>query len=138
VYELSRDLFRAIRPGLAPDARDPGRPARRLLAICEESVAQVAQTPSARRLHAARLFTRVRPLYPASEQLALLRRVDAAIEDVHDRLVARVGERSGGLMRCAAVNRRGNPCMREPIPGLRHCPSHRHLEAAAPLLAAAV
>ena len=34
---------------------------------------------------------------------------------------------ANSLLRCAAVNRRGKPCGREPLRGLRYCPSHQHL-----------
>ena len=129
MYELSRELFRALRPGIMSDRRHPSRPARLLLALCEESVAQVARTPSARRLHASRLFGQARSLFPPNVQLALLDRIEREIEDVHRRLIERSGGRTGGLLRCAATTRRHAPCMREPIPGLRYCPSHRHLEA---------
>lgn len=130
MYELSRDLFRALRPGLIADPRDPGRPSRTLLALCEESVGRIARTPAARRLHAKRLFAQARALFPPNAQLELVARIERAVESVHDGLVAQTEGRTGGLLRCAAMTRRNTPCMREPIPGLRHCPSHRHLEQA--------
>lgn len=129
VYELSRELFRSIRPGLVPDRRDPARPARTLLGLCEDAVQRIAQTPAARRRHAMRLFTQVRSLFPPSEQLQLATRIEVAVADVHDRLVEHTAGRSGGLLRCAATTRRHTPCMREPVPGIRYCPSHRHLDA---------
>ena len=128
MYELSRDLFRALRPGLITDPRDPARPSRTLLTLCEESVARIARTPAARRLHATRLFTQARALFPPNTQLELVSRIERAVENVHQRLIEQVEGRPGGLLRCAAMTRRNTPCMREPIPGLRHCPSHRHLE----------
>ena len=138
MYELSRAMFRVLNTGLLPDARSPGRPARVLLGLCEETVALVARTPSTRRLHARRLFARARPLFAPSAQLELLDRIERAIDDVHTQLIARTTGRSGGLLRCAAMTRRNTPCMREPIPGLRYCPSHRHLAGVEPALAGAI
>ena len=134
MYELSRDLFRTIRPGLLPDRRDPARPARTLLALCEDAVRCTAQSPAARRLHAKRLFAQARSFYPPSDQLALSTRIEVAMAEVHGRLVEHTGGRTGGLLRCAATTRRHTACMREPIPGLRYCPSHRHLDATASTL----
>ncbi len=128
MYELSRDLFRAIRPGLIPDRRNPARPARTLLAMCEDTVQRIAQTPVARRRHATRLFAQARPLYAPNQQLELVTRIETAVANVHERLIEHTGGRTGGLLRCAATTRRHTPCMREPVPGLRYCPSHRHLD----------
>lgn len=130
MYELSRDLFRALRPGLAPDRRDPARPARIVLALCEEAVQRVAQFPAGRRVHARRLFVRARAFYAPSDQLALVTRIETAIAEVHQRLVEQMGGQQGGLLRCAAMTRRQTRCMREPLLGMRYCPSHRRLESA--------
>jgi hypothetical protein len=79
-------------------------------------------------MHATRLFAQARPFFPPSHQLELVSRIENAVAQVHERLVEHSGGRTGGLMRCAATTRRHTPCMREPIPGLRYCPSHRHLD----------
>jgi hypothetical protein len=127
VYEISRDLFRALRPGLLGDSRSPARPSRTLLGLCEESISGIARTPNALGHHASRLFTKIRGLYPPAQHVALLALIERELHRVHDKLVEQVGDRTGGLLRCAAMTRRNTPCMREPIPGLRYCPSHRHL-----------
>lgn len=128
MYELSRDLFRALCPGLMPDKRDAGRPARTLLTLCENAVQGIAQLPAARRIHANRLFAQARPFFPPSDQRELITRIDLAVAEVHERLVEYRGGHFGGL-RCAATTLRHTACMREPIAGRLHCPSHRHLEA---------
>lgn len=128
MYELSREMFRALSPGLVPDTRDPTRPPRTLLSLCEETVHRIASTPKARRMHASRLFKQVRALFAPGAQAELVGRVERAVEDAHRQLVEHTAGRVGGLLRCAATTRRNTPCMREPIPGLRYCPSHRHLE----------
>lgn len=125
MYEISRELFRELRPGLVSDRHDPARPARTLLAICEDTVRGVATLPAARALHAKRLFAKARALFPPSQHLSLIQKVDAAVAVVHARLVAQSDGRSASLLRCAATTRRHVPCMREPIPGERFCPSHR-------------
>ncbi len=127
MYELSRELFRSLRPGLARDPRDPARAARLLLSVCEESVERIARTPGARRLHASRLFAQVRSLFPPGSHLELVVRIEHAVEQIHRQLVLQTEGRAGGLLRCAATTRRNTPCMREPIPGTAYCPSHKHL-----------
>lgn len=129
MYELSRDLFRALRPGLTPDRRDPARPARIVLGLCEEAVQRVAQFPAGQRVHARRLFVRARSFYAPRDQLELVTRIETAIALVHQRLVEQMGGHQGGLLRCAATTRRQTRCMREPLLGMRYCPSHRRLEA---------
>ena len=89
---------------------------------------RIAGTPAARRIHASRLFAQVRPLFAPSAQLELVTRIELAVDHVHERLIEHSEGRVGGLLRCAATTRRNQPCMREPIPGMRYCPSHRHLE----------
>ncbi len=99
-----------------------------LLELCEESISGIARTPNALTHHASRLFSKLRGLYAPAHHVALLTTIERELERVHERLVEQVGARSGGLLRCAAMTRRSTACMREPIPGLRYCPSHRHLD----------
>lgn len=75
-----------------------------------------------------RLFAQTRAFYAPNQQLELVARIETAVATVHERLVEQTGGRTGGLLRCAAVTRRQTPCMREPVPGFRYCPSHRHLD----------
>jgi len=130
MFEHSRDLFRLLRPELAPDRAHPGRSSRVLVAACEESVERLARD-SRFRTHAARqLFRQVRFLFPLDRQVMVFRMIEEGIADVADRLdVEREEDGRENLLRCAAVNRKGKPCGREPMRGSRYCPSHKHLES---------
>lgn len=128
VYELSRELFRSLRPGLLVEARQPCRPARSLLALCEETVRLVAMNPATARFQAGRLFSHSRRLYPMDRQLQLLAQIERGVERMAKELLASATGGRGSLLRCAATNRTGKPCSREPLLGRPYCPSHKHLE----------
>ena len=127
MYELSRDLYRALRPALPVDPRYPGRNAKSLLAFCEETVTLIAMNPPGALLHARRLFSRVRFMFPVAGHVELLTAVEHATAEVARQLGtdATAGRRS--LLRCAATTRRNKPCLREPLLGQSFCPSHKHL-----------
>ena len=61
--------------------------------------------------------------------------IERGVGQVADRLdEERVDDGRDNLLRCAAVNRKGKPCGREPMRGSRYCPSHKRYELhAAPL-----
>ena len=128
MYEVSRDLFRSLRPGLLPDARHPGRPARELLSLCEEAVTLIAMNPANAKLQAQRLFNHSRFLYPVSRYLELLDAVEHHVDQIAKELRADAIDGRRSLLRCVATTRRDKPCLREPLIGLRYCPSHKHLD----------
>jgi hypothetical protein len=129
MYEHSRDLFRLLKPELMPDAGHPGRPGRMLLAACEGSVERMAMDARFRPYAARQLFRHTRVLFPLHRQLPVFRLIERGVSKVADTLDAeRASDGRQNLLRCAAVNRKGKPCGREPMRGGRYCPSHRHLE----------
>lgn len=128
VYELSRELFRSLRPGLLVEARHPSRPARSLLALCEETVRLVAMNPATAKLQARRLFNQSRRLYPVGRQLQLLTQIDRSIERIATELLTSTNGGRRSLLRCVATTRHGRPCLREPLLGRHYCPSHKHLD----------
>jgi hypothetical protein len=134
VYELSRDLYRALKPNVIPDPRRPGRSERLLLAACEQTVERIARDLRRYPRPARHLFSQVRFLFPLQEQLACYRIIEEHVAVVLETLEAEVGPDSGRVsaLRCASINRKGKPCGREPLRGSRYCPSHRHLEAIIP------
>lgn len=129
MFEYSRDLFRLLRPELASDPAHPGRSSRVLVAACEESVERLAQDARFR-LHAPRqLFRQIRFLFPLDRQVQIFRLIEQGVADVADKLdEERREDGRQNLLRCAAVNRKGKPCGREPMRGSRYCPSHKHYE----------
>lgn len=128
MYELSRELFRALRPGLLVDPRHPTRNQRSLLAICEESVALIATNPASGLLQTRRLFARARFLFPVSVHVALLDAIERGVERIVAEFTSENSAGRGTMLRCAATTRRGKPCLREPLLGCAYCPSHKHLE----------
>jgi hypothetical protein len=138
VYQFSRAIFRE----LAPDVIDvPGSSANRraMLAACE-AVCERLGTDSAHFARPTRtLFREIRVYFPIEQQWRVhdvIRRHLELAADYVDRIHAEGRMPDGSLSHCVATTRRGTPCRRQPVPGLRHCPSHRHLEDVAPLKAA--
>jgi hypothetical protein len=77
------------------------------------------------------LFNDVRMLFPLSKQLVAFSVIERHMRLAADwvDLQARVGHSvNGAPLVCHATTRRGTPCQREPLPGSRYCPSHKHLD----------
>jgi hypothetical protein len=78
-------------------------------------------------------------LFPLSKQLvaySVIERHMRLAADYVD-LQARGGHSlTGAPLICHATTRRGTPCQREPLPGCRYCPSHKHLDDEIELTAA--
>ena len=103
----------------------------RLLTRCEAAVERLASDRHYFARPARTLFNDVRTLFPLDKQLLVY-----SVIDRHMRLAteyvdshARQGESlTGAPLVCHATTRRGTPCQREPLPGSRYCPSHKHLD----------
>lgn len=134
MYELSRDLYRALKPSVIPDPRQPGRSERLLLAACEHSIERIARDLRRYPRPARHMFSQIRFLFPLQEQLKAYHVIEEHLRRALETLEAEVGPEAGrsSALRCAAINRKGKPCGREPLRGSRYCPSHRHLEATIP------
>jgi hypothetical protein len=138
VYQFSRAIYRE----LAPDVVDaPGSTANRraILAACEAVCERLASD----RAHFARptrtLFREIRIYFPIERQwrvhAVIGRHLELAAAYV-DQILAEGRMPDGSASHCPATTRRGTACRREPVPGQRHCPSHRHLEEVQQLTAA--
>ncbi|HWH13229.1 MAG TPA: hypothetical protein VNT51_00670 [Miltoncostaeaceae bacterium] len=125
MYEHSRRLFTALRPLLAPSP-DPLATKRSLLRYCEAAVRRLGDDESPGRV-VQRLFLEVRPLIAPSDALQALDVVERAVHGLHH---AALAARVAPIMRCAAVNRRQEPCGRDALRGHPYCASHRHLAEA--------
>ena len=125
IQRFSRDLWRALRPSLMPDPRRPGWSERYLMEACEASVARLAADPRSEPMASRTLFSAARSLMRAHDQLLAshiierhLARARAHFETERD------VQGLDGSPRCAALNRKGKPCGREPIWGTPFCVSH--------------
>jgi hypothetical protein len=131
VYQFSRAIYRDLLPLLAeaPDARS----ARfAVLAACERNVERLA-TDRHYFAHPTRtLFNDVRMHFPLGVQVGVYRvierHMDAAAAHFEEVLRAGLAPEGGSAPACQAFTRNGAGCKRGPIPGMRYCPSHKHLE----------
>jgi 5'-deoxynucleotidase YfbR-like HD superfamily hydrolase len=132
MYQFSRSIYRELSEVVATDPRTSVvENKQRLLHSCEAALERLANDRHYFARPARTLFNEVRTLFPLDKQM----RVYSVIES-HMRLAAdyvdmcaRHGESlTGAPLVCHATTRRGTPCQREPLPGSRYCPSHKHLD----------
>ena len=102
-----------------------------LLRSCEAAVERLARDRHYFARPTKTLFNDVRNLFPIEEQLRAF-----CVIDRHMKLAAlyvdqqeQDGQSPDGSPRCChATTRKGTACQREPLPGSRYCPSHKHLD----------
>lgn len=129
---LTRALWADLRPSLMPDPRRPGWSERYLLQICEGGMARVAADPRSQPMAARSLFAAARSLMRAQDQLRTVTVIDAHLERARAWFEAeRAASGLDDASRCAALNRKGKPCGREPMWGTAFCVSHTVREAPA-------
>ena len=129
MYELSRAIYRDLRPFLQVDPRAPGRVERLLIAECEDTVQRMAGGYNLVPEPAAHFFARVRFLFPV--------RVQAQVRQVAARRLGAIGATlredpaaygaTNGRRRCRALTVQGQPCQREPQVDSSYCASHRQM-----------
>lgn len=134
VYELSRAIYRDLRPLLEVDRARPGRVERILLHSCEQVVEGIAGGLNYFPTPAARMFADVRFLFPVRAQ----ERVRAIIGGRLAQAQQQLGEAGhagtltrAGRRRCLALTAQGQPCRREAQLDSRYCSSHRSVDARA-------
>jgi hypothetical protein len=126
MYALSRSLYRELVPMLkSPAETGAGRADRRhLLGACEEAIRRLVLQPDGCAHPVRSLFREIQHLFPLTTQVNALEIVRVHVE-AGKALSARL---EATLRRdCEAFTRQGHPCRRDPRPGQRFCPSHRHL-----------
>jgi uncharacterized membrane protein YccC len=127
MYALSRSLYRDLAPMLTHSVETAeGRADRQqLLTACEQSIRRLVLEPDNYAHPVRSLFREVQHLIPLTVQVNALE-----IVRVHVEAGRELSRQLQPMMRreCAALTKRGTPCQREPEPGQRFCPSHRHLD----------
>jgi hypothetical protein len=127
MYALSRSLYRDLAPMLTREAETAeGRADRRhLLTACEEGIRRLVIEPDSYAHPVRSLFREIQHLFPLTVQVTALE-----IVRVHVEAGREFSRQLQPLLRrdCDALTKRGTPCQREPEPGQRFCPSHRHLD----------
>jgi hypothetical protein len=133
MYQFSRSMYRELADCVALDAAHGGVTAGRaqLLTACESAVERLASDRHYFARPARTLFNDVRMLFPLSKQMLAFRVIERHMRLAADYvdLQARAGNSlTGAPLICHATTRRGTACQREPLPGSRYCPSHKHLD----------
>jgi hypothetical protein len=132
MYQFSRSMYRELAGCVVGDqARAVSAGKARLLEACESAVERLANDRHYFARPARTLFNDVRMLFPLSKQMlafsVIERHMRLAAEYVDTQ--AREGNSlTGAPLVCHATTRRGSACQREPLPGSRYCPSHKHLD----------
>jgi hypothetical protein len=132
MYQFSRSMYRELADCVVGDqARAVAVGKTRLLEACESAVERLANDRHYFARPARTLFNDVRMLFPLNKQMlafsVIERHMRLAAEYVDTQ--ARVGNSlTGTPLVCHATTRRGSACQREPLPGSRYCPSHKHLD----------
>jgi len=126
MQRLTRSLFSALTPSLMPDPKRPGWSEQYLLQVCEAGVARLAADPRSEPMASRSLFASARSLMRAQDQLRAARIIEAHLVRARNYFEAERGSSGldGSAPRCAALNRKGKPCGREPIWGTPFCVSH--------------
>jgi hypothetical protein len=127
MYALSRSLYRELVPMLKRPADTTGGRAdrRHLIAACEEGIRRLVLQPDICANPVRSLFREIQHLFPLTAQMNALDVVRAHVA-AGNALSARLD--SVLKRNCEAFTRGGRPCRRDPRPGERLCPSHRHLD----------
>lgn len=129
---FSRALAEALRPSLMPDPRRPGWGERYLHQICEAGMSRLAADPRAEPMAARSLFASARSLMRAQDQLRASRLIEVHLARARAFFEQERGAAGAdGAPRCAALNRKGKPCGREPMWGTPFCVSHTRRQASA-------
>lgn len=132
MYQFSRSMYRELAAFVEAQPNCGVASAKtKLLNSCESAVERLANDRHYFARPARTLFNDVRMLFPLSKQLVAYNVIERHMRLAADwvDLQARVGHSvSGAPLICHATTRRGTPCQREPLPGSRYCPSHKHLD----------
>jgi hypothetical protein len=132
MYQFSRSMYRELAEFVVPDGNcGVAATKARLLTSCESAVERLAADRHYFARPARTLFNDVRMLFPLSKQLVVFSVIERHMRLAADYvdIQARGGHSlTGDPLICHATTRRGTPCQREPLPGSRYCPSHKHLD----------
>jgi hypothetical protein len=132
MYQFSRSLYRELAGDLRSDPRAPaGQSRQRFLAACESAFERLAADRHYFARPARSLFRDVRAHFPISSQLRVYQVIErhmAVATEYVDRHAQAGVTLDGAPLSCHATTRKGTACQREPLPGARYCPSHKHLD----------
>ena len=132
MYQFSRAIYRELAPYVI-EAPGSSTKRRAMLAACEATCDRLATDRRYFANPTRALFREIRSYFSLDRQPhvynVILLHLEVAGGYV-DRALAEGRTPNGSAPQCRASTRHGRPCRRDPVPGLEHCPSHRHLEEA--------
>jgi hypothetical protein len=132
MYRFSRAIYRDLHDLLPRDPRVRSRSERVLLISAEQTIERLAKDARCFSRPAHQLFREVRGLFPVSAQLTVFEVIDRHLTAAAAFIQEQAQEEGAiSVLRCRATTRKGKACQRIPLPGMRYCPSHKHLERAA-------
>ena len=132
MYQYSRAIYRSIKDLIEPYADHSSQleSRREVLIACEQTMERLAKDPLYFAKPDRALFQDIRRYFPITAKApvawAVQEGVAAAVAFIEEQIEA--GALDGGIARCRATTRKGNPCQRTPLPERDYCPSHQHLE----------
>jgi hypothetical protein len=130
MYHFSRSIYRELAPDVV---EDKGGCENRLafLKACETAFERLATDRHYFARPARTLFRDIRVYFPISSQMRVYRSIERHMQiatEYVDRAMAEGRSLDGAPLSCHASTRKGTPCQRDPLPGSKYCPSHKHLE----------
>jgi hypothetical protein len=132
MYQFSRSIYRELADCVSGDPRSAIAHNRQLLLqACESALDRLANDRHYFARPARTLFNDVRALFPLNKQLmvySVIERHMRLAADYVDQHAREGHSLTGERLSCHATTRRGTSCQREPLPGSRYCPSHKHLD----------
>jgi hypothetical protein len=132
MYQFSRSIYRELSESVVGDTcTSLVSNQQRLLHSCEAALERLANDRHYFARPVRTLFNDVRTLFPLDKQLrvySVIERHMRLATDYVDYCAKEGASLTGAPLECHATTRRGTACRREPLPGSRYCPSHKHLE----------
>jgi hypothetical protein len=132
MYQYSRSLYRELAADVIPGRGEHVAVTRqRFLRTCEYSMERLALDRHYFAKPVKTLFNDVRHFFPITEQLRVYRTCAKTMTMAKEYVDSQLRDGvtfDGSPVCCHASTRRGTACQRVPLPGIKYCPSHKHLE----------
>jgi hypothetical protein len=132
MYQYSRSLYRELAADVIPGRGEHVAVTRqRFLRTCECSMERLALDRHYFAKPVKTLFNDVRHFFPITEQLRVYRTCAKTMTMAKEYVDSQLRDGvtfDGSPVCCHASTRRGTACQRVPLPGIKYCPSHKHLE----------
>jgi len=131
MYQFSRSLYRELAPLVLDDRWGAAVHRQQVLKACESAFTRLGNDRHYFARPTRTLFNDVRVHFPMKAQRCVYELIDRYVSiatrdvDVREREGLSM---DGAPLGCHASTRKGTPCQRDPLPGSKYCPSHKHLD----------